>query len=58
MMEKIGRTGILLVITGFIVVIVLSWLSFLFFIFGIILIGAGLICLQFDPPEWYDLRGR
>jgi len=58
MMEKIGRTGILLVITGFIGVIVLSWLSFLFFISGIILIGAGLICLQFDPPEWYELRGR
>jgi len=58
MMEKIGRTGILLVITGFIAVIVLSWLSFLFFISGIILIGAGLICLQFDPPEWYELRGR
>jgi hypothetical protein len=57
-MEKMGRTRILLVITGFIAVIVLSWLSFLFFISGIILIGAGLICLQFDPPEWYELRGR
>ncbi|MFZ1958290.1 hypothetical protein [Methanoregula sp.] len=58
MMKKIGRTGILLGIAGFIVVIVLSWLSFLIFISGIILIGAGLICLQFDPPEWYELRGR
>jgi hypothetical protein len=57
-METMGRTGILLVITGFIAGIVLSWLSFLFFISGIILIGAGLICLQFDPPEWYELRGR
>ncbi len=58
MMKKIGRTGILLGIAGFIVAIVLSWLSFLIFISGIILIGAGLICLQFDPPEWYELRGR
>ena len=58
MMEKIGRTGILLMITGFIAVIVLSWLNFLFYISGIILIGAGLICLQFDPPKWYELRGR
>ena len=58
MMEKIGRTGILLAITGFIVAIILSWLSFLFFIFGIILIGAGAICLQFDPPKWTELRGR
>jgi hypothetical protein len=30
----------------------------LFFISGIILIGAGLICLQFDPPKWYELGGR
>ena len=57
-MEKIGRTGILLMVTGFIVAIVLSWLSYLFYIFGIVLVGAGLICLQFDPPKWYELRGR
>jgi hypothetical protein len=57
-MEKIGRTGILLAIAGFIAVIVMSWLSFLFFISGLILIGAGLICLQFDPPKWTELRGR
>ncbi len=58
MMEKIGRTGILLGITGFIAVIVLSWLSYLIFISGFILICAGLICLQIDPPKWYELRGR